>query len=287
MQIPESELVLNADGSAYHLHLMPHQIAQNIIVVGDPDRVPKVSQFFDTIEHKIQKREFVTHTGTYKGKPLSVISSGIGTDNVEILMTELDALVNIDLKKRELKEKHTALNIIRIGTSGSLQDSVPLGSHLISMYGIGLDTLMCFYELPQNRFENEVGKLLKETLTLPFQPYCVPCADALAKKFSVEMVKGVTATCCGFYAPQGRKIRNMLKIPNLVGALSSFKLPESPNFQVTNFEMETAGYYAMGKILGHEMLSLNAIIANRISNKFHHSPEKCVNELIEKVLATI
>lgn len=287
MQIPESELILNADGSVYHLHLLPHQIAQNIIVVGDPDRVPKVSQFFDTIEHRVQKREFVTHTGTYKGKPLSVISSGIGTDNVEILMTELDALANIDLQKRTIKEKLTALNIIRIGTSGSLQNSVPLGSHLVSMYGIGLDTLMCFYELSQNQFEYEVGKQLKEALAIPFQPYCVPCSDTLAAKFGTEIVRGATATCCGFYAPQGRKVRNTLKTPNLVEVLSSFKLPESPDFQFTNFEMETAGYYAMGRLLGHNMLSVNAIVANRITHKFHHSPEKCVNELIEKVLTTI
>ncbi len=287
MQIPESELILNADGSVYHLHLLPHQIAKDIIVVGDPDRVPKISKFFDSIEYKVQKREFVTHTGTYKGKNISVISSGIGTDNVEILMTELDALVNIDLKKRELKENHTALNIVRVGTSGSLQESVPLGSHLASTYGIGLDTLMCFYELPQSDFENSIGLILKEKLRLPFQPYCVQSSDILLEKFAKEMLKGITVTCCGFYAPQGRKVRLAPKNPYLIDSLNSFKIPENPLFEITNFEMETAGYYAMSKILGHKMLSLNAIVANRISNKFHHAPEKCVDELIEKVLTLI
>lgn len=284
MQIPDSELILNADGSIYHLHLLPHQIAEDIIVVGDPDRVPKISSFFDKIEYRVQKREFITHTGTCKGKRLSVISSGIGTDNVEILMTELDALVNIDLKKRVLKEHHTSLNIVRIGTSGSLQESVPLGSHLASTYGIGLDTLMCFYELPQNELENTVGLMLKEKLSLPFQPYCVPSSPILVEKFALEMLKGTTVTCCGFYAPQGRKIRNNLKIPHLIDTLSNLEIPANPHFQITNFEMETAGYYAMGKLLGHEMLSLNAIVANRMTNKFHHAPEKCVEELIEKVL---
>jgi uridine phosphorylase len=287
MQIPESELVLNVDGSVYHLHLLPAQIANDIIVVGDPERVPKVSQFFDVIECKVQKREFITHTGTYKGKRISVISSGIGTDNVEILMTELDALVNIDLPKREIKEKHTSLNIIRIGTSGSLQIDIPLGSHLISTYGIGLDTLMCFYKLPQSRLESKIGEALKAQLGLPFQPYCVQSATDLLKKLGKEMLKGVTATCCGFYAPQGRKIRNELKIPNLVNVLSNFSLSENPDFQITNFEMETAGYYAMGRLLGHQTLSLNAILANRITNEFHINPEKSINELIEKVLELI
>ncbi len=287
MQIPESELVLNVDGSVYHLHLRPEHIANDIIVVGDPERVPIISQFFDAIECKIQKREFITHTGTYKGKRISVISSGIGTDNVEILMTEIDALVNIDLKTRKLKEKHTSLNIVRIGTSGSLQAEIPLGSHLVSTYGIGLDTLMCFYELPQNQIESKVGEGLKVQLGLPFQPYCVQNSIDLAEKLGKDMLKGVTATCCGFYAPQGRKIRNELKIPQLVHVLSNFNLPESPDFQITNFEMETAGYYAMGRLLGHQMLSLNAILANRITHQFHPNPEKSVNELIEKVLEMI
>lgn len=287
MQIPESELVLNADGSVYHLHLRPEHIAANIIVVGDPERVPKVSQFFDSIELKIQKREFITHTGTYKGKRLSVISSGIGTDNVEILLTELDALVNIDLARREVKNTHTSLNIIRIGTSGSLQADIPLGSHLASTYGIGLDTLMCFYDLPQSDFEGRVGEGLQSQLGLPFRPYCVPCSPVLLAKFEQEVLQGVTATCCGFYAPQGRKVRNTLKIPHLVQTLHQFQMPENQNFRITNFEMETAGYYAMGKLLGHQMLSLNAILANRISNQFHQNPEKCVNELIEKALALV
>jgi uridine phosphorylase len=287
MPIPESELVLNKDGSIYHLHLQPKQVADDIIVVGDPERVPKVSRFFDKIIYKVQKREFITHTGTYKGRMLSVISSGIGTDNVEILMTELDALANIDLKKRELKDNHKSLNIIRIGTSGSLQTHIPLGSHLASAYGVGLDTLMCFYDLPQDQLESSIGTRLQENLSLPFRPYCVKSSENLLKKFASQMFHGVTATCCGFYAPQGRKIKANLKIPHLVKTLHEFNVSEKQDFQITNFEMETAGYYAMGQILGHEMLSLNAILANRITNEFHHNPEKSVNELIEKVLEII
>jgi uridine phosphorylase len=284
MQIPESELVLNVDGSVYHLHLRQEHIAENIIVVGDPERVPKVSRFFDTVELKVQKREFITHTGTYGGKRISVISSGIGTDNVEILLTELDALVNIDLQKREIKDQHTSLNIIRIGTSGSLQTDIPLGSHLASAYGIGLDTLMCFYHLPQSDFEGRIGEKLQTLLALPFVPYCVPSSEKLLEKFGTEMLQGNTVTCCGFYAPQGRKVRNELKIPQLVDILHHFKINENPNFRITNLEMETAGYYALGRLLGHEVISLNAILANRITNQFHNNPEKCVNDLIEKAL---
>jgi uridine phosphorylase len=285
MFIPASELVLNPDGSVYHLHLLPEQIAQNIIVVGDPERVPQVSRFFDKIIHKVQKREFITHTGTYKGKPLSVISSGIGTDNVEILMTELDALVNIDLKKRELKEEHTTLNIIRIGTSGSLREEIPLGSHLASSYGIGLDSLMFFYDLPQKPLEKQVSELLRTQLSLSFEPYCTSGSEKLLEKFAPYFLQGVTVTCCGFYAPQGRSIRTQPKIPHLIYALNQFRLAENPNFHITNFEMETAAYYAMGRLLGHELLSLNAILANRITHEFHQQPEKVINELIEQTLS--
>ncbi|SFF36088.1 nucleoside phosphorylase [Thermoflexibacter ruber] len=285
MPIPASELVLNPDGSVYHLHLLPEQVAQDIIVVGDPERVPQVSRFFDKVVYKVKKREFITHTGTYKGKPISVISSGIGTDNVEILMTELDALANIDLKKRELKEKHTTLNIIRIGTSGSLQAEIPLGSHLASSYGLGLDTLMCFYDLLQKPLEKQVGERLQNQLSLPFQPYCVSGSEKLLEKFAPHILQGVTVTCCGFYAPQGRSIRTALKIPQLITTLNQFRLAENPTFRLTNFEMETAGYYAMGRLLGHEVLSLNAILANRITHEFHQQPEKVVGELIEQTLS--
>jgi uridine phosphorylase len=285
MSIAASELVLNPDGSVYHLHLLPEQVAQDIIVVGDPERVPQVSRFFDKVVHKVQKREFITHTGTYKGKPISAISSGIGTDNVEILMTELDALVNIDLKKRELKEKHTALNIIRVGTSGSLRAEIRLGSLLASSYAIGLDTLMCFYDLAQKPLEKRVGERLQAQLSLPFQPYCVGGSERLLGKFVPLISQGVTVTCCGFYAPQGRSIRTALKIPQLITTLNQFHLAENPTFQLTNFEMETAGYYAMGRLLGHEILSLNAILANRITHEFHQYPDKVVDELIEQTLS--
>ncbi|MDW7693341.1 nucleoside phosphorylase [Flammeovirgaceae bacterium SG7u.111] len=278
---PESELILNPDGSIYHLNLLPHQIADTILTVGDPDRVGMVSKYFNEVEYKISKREFVTHTGYYRGKRLSVISSGIGTDNVEILMHELDALVNIDLSTRQDRAKHTALNIIRIGTSGSMQASIPYDSHVASKAGVGLDTLMCFYELELTKEEQEIGNELQELIGLPFTPYCVHSSEKLLEIVGEGLVKGNTVTSPGFYAPQGRKLRYELKLPWLMDNLSSYK---EGDFELSNFEMETSAYYALGRILGHEMLSCNAIIANRATQEFSPDPKKAVDELIKKVL---
>lgn len=282
MYFSPADLILNQDGSVYHLHLRPEHIAQNIITVGDPDRVAMVSSFFDSIEFKTQKREFVTHTGLYKNKRLTVISTGIGTDNIEIVMNELDALINIDLEKRQAKAKTQALNIIRIGTSGTLSPNIPLDSLLVSQQAIGLDTLMCFYELSQTENENKIGKELQNSLQIPFQPYIVTASDALQKQIAYDLIAGNTLTCCGFYAPQGRKMRYAPKIENYLEKLQNFScLP------ISNFEMETAGYYALGRILGHNMLSLNAIVANRAKNTFSIQAEKTISNLIEKVLDRI
>ncbi|TAE02979.1 MAG: phosphorylase [Bacteroidetes bacterium] len=282
MHFSPADLILNQDGSVYHLHLRPEHIAQNIITVGDPDRVAMVSSFFDSIEFKTQKREFVTHTGLYKNKRLTVISTGIGTDNIEIVMNELDALINIDLEKRQAKAKTQALNIIRIGTSGTLSPNIPLDSLLVSQQAIGLDTLMCFYELSQTENENKIGKELQNSLQIPFQPYIVTASDALQKQIAYDLIAGNTLTCCGFYAPQGRKMRYAPKIENYLEKLQNFScLP------ISNFEMETAGYYALGRILGHNMLSLNAIVANRAKNTFSIQAEKTISNLIEKVLDRI
>lgn len=278
---PESELILNKDGSVYHLNLLPEQIADTIITVGDPGRVHKITQYFDNITFEMNKREFITQTGTINNKRVTVISSGMGTDNVEILLTELDALASIDLKKRSLKEKRRRLNIIRIGTSGSLQADIPVDSLVVSNAAIGLDTLMCFYELPQTDIESAITTGLQEKLALPFQPYCVSGSAELKAQFAFDMIEGNAVTCPGFYAPQGRKLRLELKVPNLINVLNHF---HEQDFWLTNFEMETAGYYALGRLMGHQVLSLNAIVANRITNQFSKDPEKIIDSLVKKVL---
>lgn len=280
-KIPESELILNKDGSVYHLNLLPQHIADTVIAVGDPNRVYQVSKHFDQVDFEMNRREFITHVGTYKGKKITVISTGMGTDNVEIFFTELDALVNLDLKKREPKAKKRKLSVIRVGTSGALQEDIPLGSHLIADYGIGLDTLMCFYDLQQTAWEKERGQELQTAIGLPFTPYVVQGSQELKNKLGENMIIGNTVTCPGFYAPQGREIRAKLKYPKLLEALNYY---HKGDFWLTNFEMETAGYYALGRILGHEVLSANAIIANRIKNKFSKNPTKVIDSLIKKVL---
>lgn len=282
--IPESELIINKDGTVYHLNLLPEHISDTIITVGDPDRVPMVSKYFDEIEIKIAKREFVTHTGYYKGKRITVISTGMGTDNIDILMNELDALVNIDFQSREPNEEKIKLKIVRVGTSGSLQESIPLGSHLASHYSIGLDSLMEFYPLEQTADEQSITKALKEQLGISFTPYCVNGSKMLLDKIAFDMVPGNTLTCPGFYAPQGRVLRGGLRNQNLLQVYQNFRVCD---FQITNFEMETAGYYSMGRLLGHEVLSLNAIVANRITQQFAPNAEEVIDSLILKTLERI
>jgi uridine phosphorylase len=282
--IPASELILNANGSIYHLGLRPEDLAETVLVVGDPERVSMISRYFDGVELRINRREFVTHTGHIGSKRLTVISSGIGTDNVEILLTELDALVNIDLSSREVKTARKRLQIIRIGTSGSLQPDIPVDSYVASASAVGLDTLMCFYQLPQTEIQQNLTKDLQQRLDLPFQPYCVTGSADLKARFGYDMVEGNTVTCPGFYAPQGRELRLALKIPGLVNELNGF---DSNGYRFTNFEMETAGYYALCQLLGHDMVSLNAIVAHRITHQFSADGEKVIDGLIRKVLARV
>ncbi|AKQ46350.1 phosphorylase [Rufibacter radiotolerans] len=282
-RIPESELILNPDGSIYHLNLLPEQISDTIITVGDQDRVERVSRHFDSIEVQVAKREFVTHTGYYKGKRISVVSTGIGTDNIDIVFNELDALVNIDFVSREALEHddRISLRIVRIGTSGSLQEDVPLGSHLATEYALGLDTLMQFYPLMETGYETEIAVNLQLALGLGFLPYCAKGSDLLREQLAFDMIHGNTVTCPGFYGPQGRLLRLQPKIEDVIQKLSSFRFED---VRFTNFEMETAGIYSLGRLLGHEVLSLNAIVANRITNQFAANHEEVVDDLILKVL---
>ncbi|HET8858700.1 nucleoside phosphorylase [Marivirga sp.] len=278
---PESELILNKDGSVYHLSLRPQDISDVILTVGDPSRVHKVSQYFDEVTFEMNKREFITHTGTYKGRKLTVMSTGMGTDNVEILMTELDALANINLKKRENKVKKKSLKIIRIGTSGGLQQDLPVDSLLASQFAIGIDTLMQFYHLERTEAESNVESALQLEIGLPFRPYCVEGSSSLLKHFSDGMNIGNTVTCPGFYAPQGRQLRTPIRFPNIAESLSMFHYGD---LWLTNFEMETAGYYAMGRLLGHDVLSCNAIVANRMTHQFSKNSDKTIDTLIKMVL---
>jgi uridine phosphorylase len=283
-QISETDLIINPDGSIYHLCLKPEDIADTIITVGDPERVKKVSKYFDSVEFKIQKREFVTHTGYIGKKRVSVISSGIGTDNIEILMNELDALVNINFQDRTEKEIHKSLNIIRLGTSGSLQKDVPVDSFVVSEWGIGFDALAFFYQSEPNETVYE----LQKNLGLDFLPYCNPAGYELFKLFIEtcpnNWFAGTTVTCPGFYAPQGRTLRYSPKIENLLEKMTNFR---HHGLGLTNLEMETAGYYLMGKTLGHEVLSISAILANRVTQQFSKTPEKQVDDLIKYSLEKI
>jgi uridine phosphorylase len=283
-KISETDLILNPDGSVYHLNLLPKHISDTIIAVGDPSRVYMVSQFFDEVEFEMNKREFITHVGKYKGKKITVISTGIGTDNVEIFFSELDALANIDLKTRELKTKKKKLKVVRIGTSGALQEDVAVGSHLVSDYAVGLDNLMNFYDLPMDDYEAGLAHDIQKKVGLPFMPYVAKGSEALRNQIGADMKVGNTVTCPGFYAPQGRELRVPIRFPKLLEDLNYY---HKGDFWLTNFEMETAGYYAMGRLLGHEVLSVNAIIANRIKNKFSKNPNKVIESLIEKVLDRI
>lgn len=285
-KISETDLILNEDGSVYHLSLLPKHISETIITVGDPNRVYRVSELFDDVEFEMNKREFITHVGTYKGKRITVMSTGIGTDNIEIFLTELDALVNIDLKTREPKSRRKKLKIIRIGTSGALQEDIPLGAHLVSDYAVGFDNLMTFYDLKQDEFEEQIAEDIKKEIGLPFTPYVVRGSELLRKTIAGDMIVGNTVTTPGFYAPQGRELRITTKYPRLLEDLNYYH-HRPTDFWLTNFEMETAGYYALGRLFGHEILSVNAIIANRVKGKFSKDPNKVVDALIKKVLDRI
>jgi uridine phosphorylase len=282
--IASSELILNPDGSVYHLNLLPENIAHDIIFVGDQNRVEKITLAFDSIEFSTQKREFKTQTGTFKGKRITVMSTGIGPDNIDIVMNELDALVNIDLKTRQPKEALTKLNIIRIGTSGSLQANIPVGSFVMSKYAIGLDNMLRSYLIDDFSEIALEDAFVKQTNwdSKKGRPYAISCSETLENKiFSTKMHKGITATAGGFYGPQGRVLRLNIQDEQLNDKMDNFSFE---NNKITNLEMETAAIYGLSVLLGHNALSLSAIIANRATGDFSSDPEKAIEELIEYAL---
>ncbi|MGV3459185.1 MAG: nucleoside phosphorylase [Flavobacterium sp.] len=287
MKIQASELILNPDGSIYHLNLKPENIAHDIIFVGDQDRVEKITAHFDSIEFTTQKREFKTQTGMYKGKRMTVLSTGIGPDNIDIVINELDALVNINLHTRQPKETLTSLNIIRIGTSGSLQEDIPVDSIVMSKYALGLDNMLRSYQI-----DEVTNCALEEAFAhhtywdiRKGKPYAVKCSEKLEKMIeSYHIHKGITATAGGFYGPQGRVLRLELQDAELNGKMDSFNFN---NNRITNLEMETAAIYGLSALLGHNALSMNAIIANRATGTFSADPYAAVNKLIEYTLNKI
>ena len=284
MSLGASELILNQDGSVYHLNLRPENIATTIILVGDQDRVDKVTKHFDNIEFTTQKREFRTTTGTYKNKRISVISTGIGSDNIDIVLNELDALANIDLSTRKIKENFTQLSFIRIGTSGSLQADIPVNSFVLSSHGLDLNGLLHFYQIEsishpaiENAFVKHTNWSKKKA-----HPIIVSNSTSLANKLASPIVfQGVTATAGGFYGPQGRVLRLALEDVNLNNKIDSFSFEGN---RITNLEMETSAIYGLSKLLGHHAVSLNAVIANRANGTFSENPSKIVADLIEYTL---
>ena len=283
-QIGASELVLNPDGSVYHLNLHPENIATDIITVGDPKRVDRIAKHFDRIEFETQKREFHTITGTYKGKRITAISTGIGPDNIDIVLNELDALVNIDLKNRRVKERLTSLNIVRVGTSGSLHAHIPVDSFVMGRYGLGLDGMLHFYDARHVRDTAMEDAFMTHTQWNPeaAKPYFVANSAVLTERLRGERVfEGITATAVGFYGPQGRVLRLPLADPGMNEKLESF---DYNGLRITNFEMETAAIYGLAKLLGHQACSMNAIIANRANLTFTKDPYKVIDELIVYVL---
>ena len=282
--IPESELILNKDGSVYHLHLLPEDIADTIFLVGDPDRVKKVSKYFDRIEVKKQKREFITHTGYIGKKKFSVLSTGIGTDNIDIVLNELDALANINLKTREPRKKTKILRLIRLGTSGALQKDIPVDIMVVSSHGLGLDGLLNYYKLKYTKKEQELldafNHYFHDEHLFP-KTYMAKAPGELVQLLGRNHITGITATCSGFYGPQGRTLRTTLQKPDLIDVLANFKHGAN---RITNFEMETSAIYGLASVFGHQACSVNTIIANRPNKLFSVQADKSIDRMIRTVL---
>ena len=283
-RIAESELIINPRGAVYHLDLRPEEIGGTVITVGDPDRVKEVSKHFDSVEIKRQHREFISHTGYAGKKRLTVLSSGIGPDNIDIVVNELDALVNIDFETRQIKNTLRPLNIIRIGTSGSLQADINVDSFVASTHGLGIDNLLNFYRHEQNDEEQQLLQSFVTHTQMHGQmsyPYISSAAASLLKHFVNNFHQGITVTCPGFYGPQGRVLRLGVRNPGLVNSLTNFRFGQH---RITNFEMETSAIYGLGKLLGHNCLAINAIVANRVKKEFSKDGKAAVEKLIIKFM---
>jgi uridine phosphorylase len=286
-KIPKSEFIRNARGAVYHLNLKPAEIGDIVITVGDPDRVALVSRHFDKIDFKLQHREFHTHTGQLGNKHISVVSTGIGTDNIDIVLNELDALVNIDFETLLPKKELKSLQIIRLGTAGALQEDIAVDSFLVSTHGVGIDNLLNFYRFEHNEEERQLLQAFITQTQLnqgASMPYVVTASSALLRHFVTGFQHGITVTCPGFYGPQGRVLRLGLKFPDLLDRLSQFQFGQHT---ITNFEMETAGIYGLGKLLGHQCLSISAIVANRVKKEFSNDTNGLILRLIDRSLDII
>jgi len=286
-RIAESELIINDRGAVYHINCRPEEIADTIILVGDPGRVKEVSKYFDSIEFENQHREFIVHTGFIGAKRLTCVSTGIGPDNIDIVLNELDALVNIDFETRTINENLTTLKIIRFGTSGSLQRDIPVDSLVASTFGLGLDNLMHYYRRESNEVESQLLQSFNTHTQLEsskIYPYIQMASIQLLKYFTQPYHQGITVTCPGFYGPQGRILRLNLAYPLLIDQLSNFRLG---NHRITNFEMETSAIYGLGKLLAHQCLSLNVIVANRITKEFSKDSGLAVENVIKQSLQII
>jgi uridine phosphorylase len=287
-RIAETDLILNADGSAYHLNLLPGDVADTVITVGDQDRVAEITQYFDHIELKKGKREFITHTGRIGNKRLTVISTGIGTDNIDIVLNELDALVNIDFKTRVPHADLRSLNIIRIGTSGAVQAHIPIDSLLVSLAAFGLDALMHYYKQELSTQEQELLSAFQSALPKEYNlsPYIASADSSLLSALGQDIPQGITITAPGFYAPQGRQVRAENIMPDLMDIIQNFNLGGQ---RITNLEMETAGIYGLAASLGHKAISFNVILANRVTQIFSKQPAKImdhyIKQLLEKIIA--
>jgi uridine phosphorylase len=284
MSLKESELILNPDGSIYHLHLRPEQVAPLVITVGDPGRVAAVSRYFDRVEHRVRKREFVTHTGWIGRTRLSVVSTGIGPDNIDIVLNELDALFNVDFATRRPRAEPVALTIVRLGTAGCLREAVPVDSLVASSGALGLDGLLHFYDAPEQQRHPLLAALRRHFAgqwEFPLAPYFVEADAGLLQRFALPFVPGITATNPGFYAPQGRQLRAPVRMPTYLDVLGTF---EYEGRAVVNLEMETAAIYGLAALLGHRAVSLSAILANRPAGTFSKNPARAVKRLIETAL---
>ena len=285
--IPESELIINNRGAIYHINLLPEELAETIILVGDPGRVEKVSKYFDRIEHRLQHREFVTHTGFIGNKRMTIMSTGIGPDNIDIAMNELDALANINFKNRTINTDFKKLNIIRFGTSGALQADITVDSIVASTHGLGFDNLMNYYDYEKSADEkNLIASFLEQTKmdTSITMPYVFRGSEMLIKKFDDSFFKGITVTAPGFYGPQGRELRLKSRSRELIDKLTDFTFN---GFRITNFEMESSAIFGLGKLLGHECLSINVVVANRVTQKYSSDGNAAVEKMIERTLAII